>query len=169
MEENEPNLRQKIDQIYKKLGDADIPEPNKEKKFKFKLGKGRLSKKNIKDGYVTVLYIHNNLHAEFMKKQIIQNTIKIDDYHEATTEDIVMHKNKPLIIVCEWNEKPFNGRRDYEDAAQAKTLTYGQKYILNRMKSDLIKPKNPISGMTIIWIIVALVGGYILYTQFLHK
>lgn len=169
MEDKEPNLREKIDKIYERLGDEVGKKEKKEKKFKFKLGKGKLSKKNVKDGYVTVMYIDNNFNVQFMKKQIEMNTVKIDNYHEATTEDILFFKNKPIIIVPEWNEKPFSARGNFQEAKINKTLTYGQKYILNRMKSDLIKPKNKISGATIVWIIIALVGGYILYTQFLAK
>lgn len=157
------SLKDKINAIYKMQKEK---EENQEPKkfrlpFKAKVGKARLKK-----GYVTTCIVGPNKAVTFAKYPINDNTLKIDGvYHEATAEHILNYKNKPFIIIPSWNEKPFSPSNNFKEASDGKTLTMGQRYILNAFETDAIKPKGKFGGAMIIWILLGIAAGYFVLKQ----
>lgn len=138
-----------------------IAEEKKTKKFKIPW-RARVSKKNVKDGYATICYVNENNGVEFLKTPIQDGTImKNGAPHLATTKYMLNYKNKPFLIVPSWNTKPFAPGQDLEDAAEKKVTTYGYRLLMNRLKSEMIKPKKQISmGLIIVIIVVIIAAGW---------
>tara|TARA_R100000501_G_C2563661_1_gene73310 strand:+ start:31 stop:522 length:492 start_codon:yes stop_codon:yes gene_type:complete len=159
--EDTKSLKERMADLEDKVIEQSVP-----KKEKFKLPKKvKLKKKDSKEGYVTICYLNNNKHVDFVKKPIIDNTIKIDDYHEVTADNIFLYKNQPMIFVPAWCEKPFNAKEHFDEAVEDGTLTMTQRYILNALETDKIRNKNKLSGKVIFFIILAVVAaGYFFST-----
>lgn len=150
MEEQEPTLKQKIDEIY--YGKSR----KKVKKFKLPR-KARLNKKKMREGYVTIIKIEDNKNLDFVREQIIDGTIKMDgdSFHAIDSENVFFYKNKPIILQAKRKLNPYN-------PLEGEHQTYGQKYIMARMKSDSIISKKKLGwGAGIGGLILV---GIILYT-----
>lgn len=133
-------------------------EEKKEKKFKIPFF-SRLSKKNMKDGYVTVCYINDNKAVDFIKVPISEGTAMIKDSPYLSTADhMLTYKGKPFIIVPSWNIEPFSPRKDMEDAERDKKLNIGYRLILNKMKSEVISAKKKISLLLIVGGLIVIIG-----------
>ena len=171
------SLARKIDVIYNKLGDKSAAEEDYKKfklPFKAKLGAAKLRK-----GWVTVLYLNANKNISFGKYIIKDGVVKVNGlYYEAAAENIMIYKNKPFLILPEWNEKPvapntiknpyksFSPSENFKEASENKTLTMGQRYILNAFETDAIKPKMKLSGSLILWIIIIAAAGYFILKKY---
>ena len=158
-------MNTKIKKIESILDNALGMEKEK-KKGKFKLPlKAKLNKKKIKEGFVTVAWVGNNMSISFTKEQIIGNTISSsNDSNDITVHNVypwgmLNYKGKPLIIQPKWSTEPFNPKDNFKDAEKNNTETFGQKYILARLISDTIKAKKKISGALIFGL---LIGGAVL-------
>ena len=152
MEEREPTLKEKIDELY-------YGNQKKIKKFKIPL-KSRIGKKKMKDGYVTIVKIEDNKNIDFTREPIVDGTIKmVDSFHAINSDDVFFYKNKPIIFQPKRKLNPYNPLAgDHQ--------TYGQKYIMARMKSDSIISKSKmgwgagIGGLVLIGIIAyAILAG----------
>jgi len=135
------SLKEKIDKLYEKF------EENEKKEFKVGR-KGKLSKGKLKKGFSIIMRIDDNGNIEFEKQQMKDSTYRLStgEYHSAKPEDILYYKGKPLIIQPVKKINPYN-------PLEGKNETYGQKYIMARMLSDVIKVKGAKANW-IIWIII---------------
>lgn len=153
-ENKQTNLKDRLNNIENAL--ERLAEKSEKKKFKIPF-KGRLSKPNIKKGYVTVQVIHENGHIEFLKTPVVNGTIDVEGIPRLSTADYTLqYQGKPLIILPSWSLKPFSPVDNYENTVQEKLTTAGRRLIIERMKLDAIKPKMAGFGM-IGWIVLGLV------------
>ena len=154
--EEEFNLKDEIRRLKEKI---DQEEPKKEKKKRFKLpGKAKLSRKNLKDGYVTICYIKNNRDVEFFKVPIDESTTMIKGVPRlATTDDMLFFKKNPLLIVPEWSIKPFSPTDHYDDTVKERLRSAGYALLMNRMQKETLSLKKKMSGWIII-LIIAVIG-----------
>ena len=132
MEEfKEPTLKEKIDELYYQKNNG-----NQKKAKNFKLPfKARLNKKKMRDGYVTIVKIEDNKNIDFTREPIIDGTIKLKDtFHAVDSDEVFFYKNKPLIFQSKRKLNPYNPLAEEHQ-------TYGQKYIMARMKGDSILSK----------------------------
>lgn len=164
-EEEKPTttLRDEMKQLSKEY--KAMVEKKEQKKFNIPF-KSRVNKNKVKNGYVTICYIHDNRGIEFLKAPIKEGIIMVNDQpHIATTNYMLSFKNKPFLIVPSWNTIPFAPSQNLSEAQQKETLTVGYKLILNRLRSEQLKDKMKISAGWVIGILIVLVGGYYLLNQ----
>jgi len=137
-QEGGKSLKEEISEIK-----TILSETAKTKSKKFRLPrKAKLSKKRMREGYATVLVLHENRNADFTREPIIDGTIDLKDskgvtYHATGESEPYYYKGKPLII------QPKNRLNPY-DPLKLPNETYGQKYIMARMEGDRIVPKRSI-------------------------
>jgi len=167
MEKDDGSIKDKLDKLldYNKT----LIEQKKIKKFKIPWI-GRLSRKNLKNNYITVLYIQDNKEAQFMKVPIDESTVMIKDKpHLVTPEDIMTYKGKPIVIIPSWNYKPFSPTENMDEALKDNTHTKGLELLLNRMKKQIILPtKGSFNWLLIVGVIAAVAAvGYLLSTMHL--
>ncbi len=140
----------------------------KSKKFKIPM-KARVSKSKLRKGYVIVQEIKENKEVDFSKVPIVDGTIKLGDtFHAIDETDIFTHKGKPFLHLPKkkinaWN--PLSAYLSEERTYQGKSIssheTYGQKYIMARMKSDYIKTAKNIGwGMSIFGLVIGAIFIY---------
>ncbi len=152
MENNDKNhksLKERLDYLEEKNGNG------KKKKF-FIPFKARLGKKQIKDGYVSILKIEDNHNIDFVKEPIRDGVINMGDtFHAIDPEDIFFYKNKPFIFQAKRSQNPYNPLSEAHE-------TYGHKYILARMEGDKILGKKKAIGwgITIVGIVIAGIIAY---------
>lgn len=119
--------------------------------------KAKLGKKKLKQGYAIVQKIDDNKGVDFVKCQVSNGTFKLEDtYHAVADYDIFHYRGKPFIFQPKKKLNPFN-------PLEGKNQTYGQKYIMARMTSDIIKPKLTVGNVGW-WIFVLVVIGIIAYS-----
>ena len=153
MEKEQKSLREEFNDLKDVL--LSDPKELKKKKRKFRMPlKGKVSNKNMRDGYVTVIVIHPNKNVEFRKETIEEGTINIDDtWHAVKSGDVFFYKGKPMILMPKTKKNPYN-------PLEGDNETYGQKHIMARMKNDIIKGKK---GFNISWLIWLLIAGGVVY------
>lgn len=139
----------------KVLAEIDKKKKVKVKKFKLPL-KARVSKRKLKDGYITVMVGRDNKNVDFVKAKMEDGTYKLDgeSYHTTDEDSILSYKGKPLIVQPKKGLNPIN-------ILKGNNETYGHKYIMAKMKTDLIKPKKG-GAKVLIWIVVIAIVGYVL-------
>ena len=154
----EYNLKDEIRRLKEKIDGEENIKEKKGKKFKIPY-KGRLNKKNLKDNYVTVLYLKNNHTGEFIKVKIDESATMINGIPRiATTDEIIYIDGKtPLIIQPEWSVKPISISDNYEEAVKKELTSEGFSVLLNKMKKEAIQTKKKMSGWIII-VIIAVIG-----------
>lgn len=120
-----------------------------------KVKKAKLSKRQIKKGYVVVMRIDDNGNIDFEKQQVEDSTfrLKAGDYHAVNKEDILSYKGKPLVIQPSRKLMPYNPLTTEAKPLDGSNETYGQKYVMARMLKDTIKMKKN-AGNIIIWVVV---------------
>lgn len=159
MEENK-TLTEKVDEIYSAFNEID-----KKKIRKFRVPRrGKVSKRQSRKGYCTIVRIDENKNVDFEKRPIEDSTyrLKAGEYHTTNEEDIFTYKGKPLLFQPPKKLNPYN-------PIDGKNETYGQKYVMARMLGDAIKMVGKKKGGALIWIIlgVIVIGG--LYFILRHK
>jgi hypothetical protein len=162
-DEKPASLKERLNNIEQSLSEGK----KKEKKFKFKIPfKGKLSKQNIKKGFVTVQILHENGSVDFIKTKIDNGTISVEGCPRISTADYtIFYKGKPLIILPAWSLIPFSPVDNYEQTVKDKLTTAGRRLIIERMKLDAIKAKKGMGFGLIGWIVLgaAVIGvGYFL-------
>lgn len=123
--------------------------------------RGRIGKMKVKKGWASILYVHNNRTVEFVRAPIEDNTVKVGDlYHTATPDEVLIYKNKPMILITEWSIKPipFNVRKHYEKTEEEGELTTPQRHILSKLEQGILKPKKKFAMGGWIILILALLG-----------
>ena len=104
-------LKEKVDLLFEDKKEKE-KELYKEKRFKIPM-KGRVSKGRMKKGFVTVVTFKENNNVDFVRKQIIGNTIKLEDgepisIHALDKESIFFYKAKPIIFQGKGNLNSWN-------------------------------------------------------------
>jgi len=156
-EEKKKTVGEKLDDIINQL-------EQKEKKKKFKLPFGiRMQKgKTRKKNYAIVQTIKTNGAVNFKMQKIEDDTVTIGEgIYDASAGHILRYKRYPLVIIPEWNMKPFSPKEDFDEATKEGTLVAAEKVILSKMKLEAIKPKMALTFKTII--IILIIGGVLLY------
>lgn len=149
------SLKNKVDELIKEKREKEI---YKEKKFRLPF-KGKLGKSKVKKGFATVMTFKENKNIDFVKKQIIGGTIKLDDgepisIHALDKEDIFFYKGKPFIMQAKSNLNPWNPFKQKQE-------TYGQPLVMARMEGDKLSIKKGFGSAG--WIISAVVAAIIGY------
>ena len=152
-------LAKKVDLILKNQEEIKQKELSKEKKFRLPM-KAKVNKTKLKKSYATVQVIDENKNVHFTRKQIVDGTIRLDDtYHAVDDLDILIYKGKPLIIQPKHRANPWN-------PINATKETYGHKYIMAKMKSDVIKATGKkFNPMVILIVIAVIIAVYYFFSQ----
>lgn len=156
----EKNLNDKVDEIYSAFHEMD-----KKKIKKFRMPKrGKVSKRQSRQGYMTVVRIDDNKNVDFEKRPIEDSTyrLKTGDYHTAKEDDIFTYKGKPLVFQPTRKLNPYNPLENDNE-------TYDQKYVMARMLGDAIKMAKKKGGGAFLWIILGIVVIGALYFILRHK
>jgi len=151
----EKSLKEKVDELYEEK------EKGRKKKFKVPLSI-KLQKGKFKKGYAAVCLIKTNGAVEVKMVKIEDETIKIgENIYDASANNILRYKKYPLLIISEWNMKPFSPAENVEKASAEGTLTAAQKLILTKMKMEAVKPKMQLNFKLIVGLLV--LGAAILF------
>jgi len=144
------NLKERLEKLEKEK------ESEKVKKRKFRLPrKGKVSKRKMRQGYITLVVMNENRNIDFRKEKLEGGSYKLDDtWHALKDSDVFFYKNKPIVLQPKHRKNPWN-------PFKLKNNVYGQKRIMARMMNDQIKVKRKMGG-AIIWIILAIVVFYII-------
>ena len=163
----EKGIKETLEDINKKL--EELPK-KKDKKKIFKLpSKAKVNKANLKKGYVTIEVIGENKEVFFTKEPIIDGTVKIGDTVHAVDElDIFTYKGRPFVHQPKTKINPWNPLTTYlneERISDGKKVNkneiYGQKYVMSRMKNDMVSSKKPVGAW--IWIVLVAIAGIVVY------
>ena len=154
----EISLKATLQNIDKKLeelqGKNDIEEISFWSRWKFWQG---VSKRNIKNNYIQIIYIQDNKNLRILKAPIDENIILIDGIpHCIDAADIFLHKGKPTIIQPAWSIKPLSPQQNIRETKEAGNSTIGWEYIINYMKKTEIKSIKSMGVM--VWIVVCALG-----------
>ena len=119
--------------------------------------RGRVGRMKVRQGYITVVVIHDNKNIEFTKEKIVDGTIKLpkdNTYHAIDSNDVFFYKNKPMIILAKNKLNPYNPLKGEHE-------TYGQKYIMARMEGDKISLKKSLGwGASVAGIVILGIIAY---------
>lgn len=155
------NLKDSIEKIHKRLD--ELVEKKEVKKWNLSWWK-RLTGGQVKRNWVLVCYIQENKGISFIKVPIDEGVIMLNGIpHTINSDEIMIYKNKPFIIVPSWSIKPFSPAQNVKETNENGNNTLGWEFIMNYIKKTEIKAAKG-AGM-IIWIIVGLIvigGGYYL-------
>lgn len=153
---SEKGLTERIAELEE--GVKELLEKKKPKKFRL-FNKGLIGRRKLRAGYVLVISISENGAISFMKEPIVDSTIKLEDtFHVVGKDNIFIYKNKPAVIIFKGKLQAFNPEEQINE-------TSGQKYILQRMLNEALKPKNKLGAMGG-WILIILIGIGALYYFF---
>ena len=131
----------------------ELEEESLKKKKKKKEGlkipfMARVGKGNARKNYVTVIKLNENRNVDFEKKQIVEQTIMVDDVPRlASGEYIFNYKNKPILILPSWSVEPLSPSKDYKNSLINGANTAGYRIIMNRMQGEAIKLGKKIGGL----------------------
>lgn len=158
----EKNLTDKVEEIYSAFHEMD-----KKKIRKFRVPRrGKVSKRQVRQGYTTILRIDDNGNCDFEKRPIEDSTYRLKlggTYHTAKEEDLnLSYKGKPFIIQPTKKLNPYN-------PLSSDNETYDQKYVMARMLGDAIKLSTKKKGGAFLWIILGIVVIGALYFILRHK
>lgn len=169
MEEGK-SLKDELKDIKQMLESTE--KKKKEKKpraFRFP-GKGKLGTARLKKNWVTVIQISENRNLNFTKLQIQDQTVMIDGIPRlATADNILLYKNKPVLLLPMWSVKPISPSDDQflNITENWKTLeekglnVKGYKVLMDRMKREAISAKKSMPWW--IWIVGLAVVGIAIY------
>jgi len=121
--------------------------------------RARVNKAKLRQGYLTIAVINDNMGVDFRKEPIKDGTVKLDDtFHAVEDFDIFNYKGKPFIFQAKSKLNPYNPLTGDNE-------TYGQPYVMARMEGDKITNKKKIGiGMSIGVLIIVGVIVYALFT-----
>tara|TARA_R100000750_G_C2343899_1_gene95420 strand:- start:335 stop:814 length:480 start_codon:yes stop_codon:yes gene_type:complete len=151
-------LRDELKEVKKLLGEKEGTKKKRRKDFKLPF-KARVGNNKLKNGYLTIAVINDNMGVDFRKEQIKDGTVKIDDTFHAVEEfDIFNYKGKPFIFQAKSKLNPYNPLKGDNE-------TYGQPYVMARMEGDKITSKKKVGlGISIGVLIIVGVIVYALFT-----
>lgn len=127
--------------------------------------KSRLGRRRVRSGWCSVMYVRNNKSVDFVRAPIEDMVVRVGDlYHTATPDDILIYKNKPMLLLTEWSIRPmtpWRPKEHFEEAVERDELTTPQRHILSKLEQGVIKAKKSLKlGGWIAVIIAAVVGVY---------
>lgn len=145
-------LKQDMEELKKAY--EEEKEQKKSKKFRLPF-KAKISKKRMREGYVTIMVINENKNVDFTREPIKDGTYNIGDtFHAVKSEDVLFYKGRPIVIQPKKKLNPYNPLVE-------KNETYGQKYVMARMEGDKLTLKKKIGwGMSIGLLIIV---GIVIY------
>lgn len=156
-------ISEELEKLNERLDNLEEKKKKKPKEFKLPRS-AKISNKQVKDNYVTVLYINDNKEWAFRKVRIDEGTGMIEGCPRVLTSEYMMtYKGKPSVIVPSWNSEPFSPASNYEEAVRLKMTSAGRRLLLNRLEMGQLKLKKKISGALIFFGVIALIViGYLL-------
>ena len=154
----EMSLKEKVDLLLEEKREKE-KKLYKERKFKLP-SKAKVSKTKSMKGYITVMTIKDNRTVDFVRKQIIGNTIKLTEGEPLSisalkSEDLFLYKGKPLLIQPKSHLNPWNPLTE-------KNETYGQALVMARMEGDKLITKKGFGKLG--WVFGAVVLAIIAYS-----
>ena len=153
----EKTIRDELEEIKGLVSETSNKKKKGPKPFKIPF-KARLNKSKLKQGYLTIAVINDNMGIDFRKEPIKDGTVKLDDTFHAVEEfDIFNYKGKPFIFQAKSKLNPYN-------PLKGDNQTYGQSYIMARMEGDKITSKKKVGlGLSIGVLIIV---GVVVYALF---
>jgi len=162
--EKEPTLKEKINKIYSALGENKEKQRKKDEPKKLKLPrKAKVGKSRKKKGYCGILFLNENKTIQGQKVKLEGGTYKTKDnnYHVTNGSELLFWEGKYPIL---WQRHDKLNPTEIL-TKKVKNEIYGQDLVMLRMKKDLVKEKKK-GGMSILYIILLLVGGYFVLKMF---
>lgn len=160
--DKEPSFKDKIDKIYSTIesGDKKII-----KKLKIPR-RAKVSKSRMKKGWVGFLFINeaNNIRGEKTKVDGGTYVLKDGNTRYTNGKELIWWEGKHPIFFQRYDKA--NPENLFNPAPI--NQVYGQDQIKARMKKDIIKPTGK-GGMSILYIIAIVVGGYFIVKTFFPK
>lgn len=152
--DEEPNFKEKVDEIYEAFSEVNKKKKPKIRKIKIPR-RAKVRKRKLKQGWVGMFKIdeNGNMSGEKVKIEGSAFDEKAGKYHATDGREIVFFNGKFPVIIQETksiNPIKFN---------VGKNETYGQEYIRAKMLGDFIKSKK-MGGSVIIWL---LLGAGLIY------
>ena len=145
-----------IKEILTKQSDEEkVVKPKKPRQFRIP-GRAKINRNKAKKNYATVMIVNENGNVDFVREQIVDQSIMVDKVPRIATADVVcQYKGKPLIIQPLWSVKPFSRADHYMETERQMLNTKGYKVLMDRMRKEALQAKKALSW----WLII---GGLIL-------
>lgn len=153
-EESGSSLRDEVRDLREAL-ETGGKKKKKHKKFRIPFS-ARVGKVKLRQGYLTVMIVNENKNVEFRREPVVDGTINLgESFHSVDENDLFFYKGKPMIIQPRHRINPYN-------PIDPRKETYGHKWIMARMRTDVIKKKGAfgVGGMVIFGLIIAAIVGY---------
>ena len=162
MEEEKSSLRDEMKQLNENLNQLVA-----EKKVKKVKGK-KLSKGQLKKGYVRYIYIDENRAIKAVKLPIDEGVAIHDGVPRvATTDYMLSWDGQPTIIQPSWALQPFDPVEHREETTKANMNSAGVRLVLKAIEEGKISQKRKLSGGMIFAIVIAIiVVGYLVLRGF---
>jgi len=162
MEEESTSLRDEIKKMNETIG--ELAEKKEAKGFKLPF-RARINKRRTQEGYASICYINENRGIKFLRAQINEGTVMINGVpHLASTDYMMIYKNRPFLIIPAWNTHPFSPHENMEDAIKEKRTTVGYRLLLNTLKAEQIKTGPKVSATAIIILILVIIGVFYFFS-----
>ncbi|HPE15052.1 MAG TPA: hypothetical protein PLT65_04380 [Bacilli bacterium] len=183
-------MKQDIEDLKKQRIDAEIEEAKNRKKFKlfkFPSSVKRKAKKSVKEGKFLVVYLKNNKTIDFFWAESTMGLIDVDPnykqvrvkpYHGFEPEAVYSYKNKfGALVIPEWRLLPvggvvedlerevsFGGTDDILTAKALNISSMAEITLANMMEKKELDANAKKKGNMgwLLWVGVALIGGYVL-------
>lgn len=162
-DENEgTSLKEEIQRLNQNF--AEFTQQKKIKKVKGK----KLSKSQVKKGWVRYMYIDENKGISAHKYQIDDGTVIHGGVPRVATADYIMTwDGQPTIIQPGWSLTPYDPVKERGETEKEKLASAGMRLLLAKIEQGNIKQKKKLSGAMIFGIIIALIViGYLLIKGF---
>ncbi len=161
-------LIEEIRELKQEVAKATEDKPDKKQKsFKipfFKRVRGGASRNN----YITVIKVNENGHAEFIKEQIKEQTVMIDNVPRLASAEYIVHvKKNPIMVIPSWSVQPISWKANFKSSLLDGSNTAGYQLLANRMElnqADVTK-KGKMKGW-VGWVFGIVILGIIGYAFF---
>ena len=163
------SMNEKFDKLL------EVLEPKSKSRKKLKLPK--LNKVKLKQNYVLVVYIKDNLSIDMKYLKIENEYIYIPEtntYHLATSEYVMNYKGIPTIIQPAWSLEPlvpstFSPKKHYKETEDANKGSNPQKVLIHLMELSNPKIKGKGGSKLTIYVVVGVVAALYFLTTLLGK
>jgi uncharacterized Rmd1/YagE family protein len=155
---------------FEKTGEFMDPKDKKKKDKPFRIKK-KLSRRQMRDNYILVFFIRNNLTIAVRKEKIENDMIHIkelDKYYMATADYIFRYEKFPAIMIQEWNAEPINPTMLARKAIDDRTSAVHDKFVVTAAKLAVVPTKKKFS-MGLIWIIVGVIALLVIFSLVFGK
>jgi len=156
-EQKEPGVKDMLKEILD--NQKGLEEEKKVKRWKIPFF-ARVSGRKAQKGWATIMVIKDNGEVEFIKNQIKDGVVNVDNFPRiATIDHKLAYKGKPLYIIPSWSMKPFSAVENYAQTEQEKMNIAGRRAVLSVLESEKIKQKKDFGSLGWILIGVVVVGA----------